>query len=250
MCRRRGAEPTIARLVSLFSEVEFDPDLLQFETIDEMRAFAFANRERYLNMFADGDGRGNEPDDPPGFAMTPHPSLSLMPDVAMPAPPVVGVHLHSGSPASGSRVLSTQAVAGFCDAMRDADVRVVLFGRGNVYDATELAALADELPGNVTNLVGRDTFELWVSMLARLDLLIAPEGLAVFLALSQRVPAFVLYRAPDAILRMPVQWRHNAVCMRPAIRLEDARPRWMLPEASALATAVMARLDPDALQPA
>jgi hypothetical protein len=248
MCRHRGAEATIARLVSLFPEVDFDPDLLQFDTIEEMRDYAFANCARYLNIFADGDGRGNEPDDPPGFTMMPHPSLSLMSDVAMPAPPVVGVHLHSGSPASGPRVLSTHTVAEFCNAMRNTDIRVVLFGTGNVYDAAELAVLDDELPGNVTNLVGRDTFEIWVAMLARLDLLIAPDGLAGFLALSQRVPTFVLFRTPDAILRMPVEWRHNAVCVQPELRLVDSRSRWMLPEAATLATAVMARLDPNALQ--
>ncbi len=99
----------------------------------------------------------------------------------------------------------------------------------------------------IAQLVGRDTFEEWVAILAALDLLIAPEGLATFLALSQRVPTLALYLAPDAVLRMQVAWRRSAVCLRPGLRCDDARSRWVLPETAQLAAAVLARLDPDAL---
>jgi hypothetical protein len=246
MCRHAGSDATIGRLVALFPGVDYEPDFHRFATVGEMRDYAFANSDRYLNIFADGDGRGNEPDDPPGFTMTPHPDLRLAPGLARPPAPVVGIHLHSGTPTSGPRILATDTVAELCSALGDADVRVVLLGTGDVYDAAELARLAD-LPPNVTNLVGRDTFEQWVAMLAVLDLLIAPEGLATFLALSQRVPTLVLYQTPAAILRMPAEWRQLAVCVRPTIRPGDARSRWMLP-ATGLATAVLARLDPAALQ--
>jgi hypothetical protein len=246
ICLHAGSDSIIVRLAALFPKVTYEPDFVHFTSIAAMRAYAFANRDRYLNIFADGDGRGNEPDDPPGLRLEPHPELRLTSAIEMSPSPVVGIHMHSGTAASGPRVLSTRSVVSFCEAVSGSAVQVMLFGTGEVFADAELACLG-ALGPNVTNMVGRDTFDEWVGMLAAVDLLIAPEGLATFLAMSQRVPTLALFDRADAVLRMPWEWRRLAVCVRPPVSEVLGRERWGLPDPATLAGAVLARLDPDAL---
>ena len=247
MCLHAGPDPTITRVAALFPQVTYEPDFIRFETIAEMREFAFANRNRYLNIFADGNGRGNEPDDPPGFTIEPFPELELSDGGAADLPsPVLGIHLHSGTPASGLRVLAAQSVAALCEALSDSSVRVVLFGTGDPVTDAELDHL-DDLGAHVTNMIGRDTFGEWVRMLTEVDLLITPEGFPAFLAMSQRVPTLALFTRADAVLRMPPEWRARSVCVRPHLSGDSHAPRWELPEPVALGRTMLARFDPDAL---
>lgn len=243
ICRHAGSDAQIAEVARLFHNIEYREEFIQFDNIVEMRKYAFGQAARYINIFWDGNGRDNEPNDPPGFEFTEFPQLNLEPQKHSGNAKHIGIQLHSGSRAENQRGLDIPWIESFCSLIATANVDITIFGSGLGYDSTEIDSL-NSLPHNVTNLVG-GRFDQWVNGLAGVDFLIAPEGFAPFFALSQRIPCLVLYKENLALMRMPQAWRNNAICVHPQIvETYSGVSRWRPFEPDQVARIVLARFDP------
>ena len=245
LSRHGGIDPTVAQLAALFENVEYIPDFVAFESIDEMRHYAFAHADRFVNIFWDGDGRGNEPNDPPALRFTRYPELDLVGCVLTTRKRHVGIQLHSGCRPANHRRLEVEWIRDFCRIVADSAVGVVIMGTGEGYEGDELACLHGMGP-HVLSLVGETSFQEWLGILANVDYLITPEGFACFFALSQRTPSLVLFEDTQALLRMPPEWRANATCVRPVQVIHKGTMRWIPLPSSQAASLVLARLDPEA----
>jgi ADP-heptose:LPS heptosyltransferase len=238
---RHPGDALPAALARLFPGVTYVEPYVHFDTIEDMRVYAYAHAHRYTNIYFDGDGRGLEPDDPPGVELCPYPELALAPAVRDRSRPRVGIQLHSGSIPATCKRLELAWVTELAERLHAADVEVVLTGTGAGYDPAALAELPRR-PG-VTSLVGALDVPEWLAELAALDLLVSPEGCAVFFASSQRVPCLTFYDDAKALLRMAPPWRDRNVCMR----LPDRPPAGFLRPipAAAAASIVLAKIAPE-----
>jgi glycosyltransferase involved in cell wall biosynthesis len=246
LCRFAGADQHLTFISQFFPNITYDPNFIKFDTIADMASFAFGRQPRYINIFADGNGRGREPDDPPECSSYAAP-VGVRPVLPVEVNnPVVGIHLHSGVIAGLQRALDVAFVADLCARLSGLDITVLLLGTGDVYEESELGELEDLGP-NVINLVGKDTIEIWTSCLAALDLLIAPDGLATFFALSCGVPAVVFYQAPDVVIRSPSEWRRIASFRSVGGGEITPSGRWHPDRPDEVVQIVQTRLDPGSL---
>jgi ADP-heptose:LPS heptosyltransferase len=231
----------------MFRNIEYVPNFTQFETIELLREYAFENAERYINIFFDGDGRQTEPNDPPHLGFTVYPDIDL-PRISSKKQPGFSlvIQLHSGARPENQRGLDISWIVNVCRALARTEIRVVILGTGAGYSSSELLALKS-LPPHVTTLVGATKIVEWLSIIASADYLITPEGLASFFALSQRVPAIVLYDEVFALLRMPRQWREASICVRPTLTFNHgSTARWLPFSVRKTVSILLARLDPEA----
>jgi ADP-heptose:LPS heptosyltransferase len=245
--RQPGIDPTIARVARLFPGVEYVEDYLHFETLEAMRHYAFASADRYINIFWDRDGRGNEPDDPPDLKFTAFPKFDL-PRAALQGRRMrIGVQVHSGIRPDAPRVLSIPWIVELCRLLSAADLQLLLFGTGVVLSAEEHQALAT-LSNNCINLIGSTDLLEWLGCLRELNYLISIDGFAAYFALSQRVPTLVVFREREAVLRMAPPWRSIATCMWPrAIEQTRDGSRWVPLEPQLAASFLLAKLGANAL---
>jgi ADP-heptose:LPS heptosyltransferase len=241
MCRDAGSDVAISELASLFANVEYLPEFIQFETIPEMRDYAFAHARQYISIFFDGHGRGNEPDDAGGIAFNPYPKLDLMRPPLSTNAPHVGIQMHSGSRAEDQRRLDIDWVMDIAELLAESKVETVLLGTGDPFERTELERLR-ELPPSATNLIGCTSLLEWLGYLSAMDYVISPDGLAAFFAMSQRVPTLMAFQENLAVLRLHESWRANAVTLRPHVSINGA---WIPLEAEQATTLVLSRIDPD-----
>lgn len=247
LCRHSGSDHAIAQLAELFPGVSYSTNFHKFDTIPEMRDYAFSQASRYVNIYWDGRGRDNEPDDAPGVIFTPYPKLLLKKKRLTRRRRLVAIQLNSGSRAGCRRLLDIEWVLDFCRALERSEIAVLILGTAEGYSEEELLLLKS-LPFGSDNMVGPSSIKSWLEFVCGVDLLIAPEGVVTFFALSQRVPTLVAFEDPSALLRMPQQWRNNAICMRPCLHARhDTSVRWIPHSATDLADIVLARLDPECL---
>lgn len=213
LCRTIGADPLIEEICKLFPNIEYVQPYIHFNSISEMRSFAEENRERYINIFYDGNGRGNEPDDPGFLNFSSFPKLNLPVSPKDTAVTKIGIQLNSGSRKENSKLLDINWVDEFCAHLHHRTLEVYVFGSGNYFSDSELNALTG-LPSNVFNLFNKTSINKWLSGVASLDFFISPEGFPAFWALSQKVPSLIFYKGTDAVLRMSKFWRNMAICIK------------------------------------
>jgi hypothetical protein len=244
LCRFPGFDKKIGELAALFNGISYQEEYIHFETNDQMRVFAFENRDRYINIFFDGNGRGNEPDDPEGIVYNPYPNLNLRRPSFNNEKKHVGIQLKSGGRAEKQRRLDIKWISEFAQVTKGEQIDIHLFGLPNDLSAGDLEAI-DHMPSHVKSHIDND-FTDWLGHLAAVDYLIAPEGLATFFALSQKVPTIVLYNEKEAVLRLAKEWHNHALCMRPIIVNDnEGMNRWMpMPPQQALSV-VLSRLAPE-----
>ena len=245
LSRHAGSDDTISKLTRLFPDCRYVTPYIHFDTIDEMRAYAFRHCGEYVNIFFDGNGRGNEPDDPPGigFLTGSGPRLSSSIETFRDMERHIIIHLHAGSRPESPRALNAHWVRDLCKEVCPCTYEVILTGTGECYSQAELKQLPGEKIG-VSNIVGKDTFDQWVELLTTAKLAVLPEGLPAFLALSHGVPTIVFFRDPTAILRMPYEWRRLATFIRVGGREE----RWAPMDVGLLAESIKAMVAPDELE--
>ncbi len=244
---RHGGDAMVAQLCDLFEGVTYVEPSLHFDRIEDMRTYAFDHARRYTNIYADGEGRGLEPDDPPEAALCDFPTLTLQPAARTRGRLRVGIQLHSGSIAATSKRLDPTWVAQLAHKLADAGLEVVLLGTGGGYEPEQLQRLpGEDEPGEraIDNLVGRTEFRDWLSHLAALDMLVSPEGCSVFFASSQRVPCLAFYDDVNALLRMAPAWRRQGIFVRFGDEQRTADRLLQPMSASQAASIVLARLDP------
>lgn len=245
MCRNPGTDAMISSVAALFPGVSYDPDYIHFDVIADMRQFAFSNADRYINIFWDGDGRGNEPDDPPDIAFVAFPDLLPL-ELLSPLPPaMVGIQLKSGSRSEGQRWLDPQWVIELSELLGRAGCTVSLLGIPDGYSEDEFNSL-----GNIQNCVHQSykdgNVASWLYYLGSVNFLVTPEGFSSFFALSRGVPSLVVFENADAILRMAREWRELAICVRPQTRQSVlGGARWRPLPAAQVASIILARVNPD-----
>lgn len=247
LCRHPVGDSTIERLSRMFAGCRYVTPYIHFDTIEEMRTYAFRHAGHYVNIYFDGDGRGGEPDDPPGVRFDPHPTYvrSAQTEPAVVDDRHVVVHLHAGARPDSPRAFDTGWVRELCDSLRPASYQIVLTGTGECYTEAELRRLPQS-SRQVINLVGRDTFEQWIDLLSSADLAVLPEGLPAFMTLSQGVPAIVFYQDESAVQRMPYEWRRLATF----VRIDDAiESRWAPLAVRSLSEGIKAVVAPYELGP-
>lgn len=228
----------------MFNGIVYSKDYMHFDQIDQMRVYAYKNQNRYINIFFDGDGRGNEPDDPPEIIYNPFPRLKFHKPELDKSRTNIGIQLNSGSRAANRRSIDISWIADFVDLVAKSNMNIFILGTGDGYSHEELALL-DTLPPHAHNIVG-NAFSDWLGYLGSLDYLIAPEGVAAFFALSQKVPSLVMYSQNDAILRLAKEWRTNATCLRPIIKEDSVgKQRWAPMQAGQAASLILSRFNPD-----
>jgi hypothetical protein len=241
--RRPGIDSTIARVARLFPGVEYVEDYLHFETVEAMRDYAFARVGRYVNIFWDRDGRGNEPDDPGDLEFTAFPKFELPDRARQHGRTRIGIQLHSGSQPDSARVLSIPWVVELCRLLSTGDLELLLFGTGAGLSVAEQQALASNSTNRI-NLTGSTDLLEWMGYLRTLDYLISIDGFAAYFALSQRVPTLVVFREREAVLRMAPEWRSIATCMWPrAIEQTTDGRRWVPLEPRLAASFLLAKLE-------
>ncbi|WP_147113006.1 glycosyltransferase family 9 protein [Tateyamaria sp. syn59] len=243
ICRHAGMDTKIGEVANLFNGINYNPDYVHRDTIPEMRVFAENQPDRYINIFHDGAGRGNEPDDPATLTFEPFPQLNLPKQDERPSRLLVGINMNSGSRQAAQRRMDV----GWCVRLGQClaactDITIVLMGTEESFDEDEAALLRD-LPDNVINLIGQQGLTEALTFLSTLDFLITPEGIVSFFAASQRVPSLVLYEDRSALLRMHPDWHALSICMRPK-KVKDGT-RWQACAVEQAANIILARFAPE-----
>ncbi len=221
LCNVHDVNHLIKELSMAFPNIIYNDDYHHFQDIADMRNFAFSQKDRYINIYWDGIGRSNEPNDPAGIIFEPHPFLDLKPVETIDKEGLkIGIQLHSGTRINHQRALDIEWIVQLIETniKMGYDGRVEIYGTGTDYSRMELNLLAS-LP-NVTVKVGQQSLIQWIHSIASLDFFIAPEGLAVFFALSQRVPTLNIYEDRSSIQRMTKEWRDLATSVIPQKKIE------------------------------
>jgi hypothetical protein len=221
LCNVPGVNHLIKELSLIFPNIIFNEDYYHFDTIVDMRDFAFAQKDKYINIYWDGNGRSNEPDDPLDIIFEPHPRLTLEPaDDENKKGLKIGIQLHSGARSGHQRALDIEWITSLIRAelQMGYDGNVEIYGIGTGYNKLELDELAS-LP-NVTVKVSQQSIISWLSSIASLDFFVSPEGLAVFFALSQKVHTLNIYEDRSSIQRMPKEWRDLATSLVPQKKIQ------------------------------
>jgi hypothetical protein len=245
LCQHSGSDNAISEVAALFDGVEYLPDFIKFDSILEMRDYAFKHADRYVNIFWDGKGHGNEPDDPPELGYSAHPEIKLRrPTLAM-RKRHVGIQLHSGSRRESPRRLSVSWVLELCRLLAHSEIGVFVLGTGEGYAAEEIELLRS-MPAGAASVVGSSTVTEWLGYIAAVDYLITPDGLASFFSLSQKVPTLMLFQEQFALLRLHPLWRENALCLHPQVEMQSSDSTWVPFAAEQMATLLLARFDPEA----
>lgn len=239
ICRISGSDHIIQDICNAFPNLNYIQPYLHFETIPEMREFAEAHKNKYINIFYDGNGRGNEPNDPSFLTFTPFPKVNLPLISKTKSKYLIGIQLNSGSREGNRKLLNIQWVVDVCNLLSYKEIEILILGTTESFEKDQLEIL-ESISSNVICHYDHSILE-WMGYIASLDFLITPEGFPAFWGLSQKVPSIVFYHEVEAILRMHVEWRKIVI----AIKLSNINGTFYPIDPTHVASIILAKLLPD-----
>jgi hypothetical protein len=169
----------------------------------------------YINVYWDGNARGEDINDPPYIKMEPYPNVFVQSDTNIDKRKIcVGIQLHSGKLESNFKGFSLRWVIKIKKLLPDKKCDVFLFGTGDGYKLAEIEKVCKKY--DIHNFVAKTTINQWLSKILMMDYFITPEGLAAFFAMSQRIPSIVFFTTNTILCRVPPIWRKSNLLIKAA----------------------------------
>jgi hypothetical protein len=168
----------------------------------------------YVNVYWDGNARGEDINDPEYIEMEPNPPVFIQPDARSDKKKFcVGVQLNCGSYQGNGRGISLGWVRKLRKTLPADKYSISIFGvLGEKDDINKIEAFCSK--NNIENYIGKSPFTTWLSQILALDFFITFEGFPAYFAMSQKVQSLVFFVVPSVLARMPPVWRRENIIWR------------------------------------